>query len=209
MHPISPARVADLVARLIDDRSPGWVRVVIDGAPPTAPESLARGVVDPLAARGRFTQLIGTDGFWLPASQRLEQGRMNPESFYYNWIDIGALEREVLAPLSPDGNGRVLPSRWNPETDRATRAGYVEIPPRGVVVVHGQLLLGGPLSIDLSVHLDMSDAALARRLDPGWHWTLPAYRRYRDEVAPQEWADVVVRMDDPRHPALARPVPVG
>jgi len=36
----------------------------------------------------------------------------------------------------------------------------------------------------------------------GERWTLPAYERYAEEVMPEYLADVVVRLDDPRHPAL-------
>ena len=39
-------------------------------------------------------------------------------------------------------------------------------------------------------------------IDPDLRWTLPAYARYGDEVDPASFADVVVRVDDPRHPAL-------
>ena len=48
----------------------------------------------------------------------------------------------------------------------------------------------------------MSAAALARRTRPGERWTLPAYARYADEVDPAAFADVVVRVDDPRRPAM-------
>jgi hypothetical protein len=87
-------------------------------------------------------------------------------------------------------------------TDRATRAGYVDLPPGGVLLLSGELLLGAGLPLDLTVHLAMSAAALARRTTDELRWTLPAYARYADEVGPEGFADVVVRMDDPRHPAL-------
>jgi hypothetical protein len=64
------------------------------------------------------------------------------------------------------------------------------------------LLLGAGLPFELTVHLQMSAAALLRRTDPADRWTLPAYARYAEEVAPAAFADVVVRMDDPRHPAV-------
>jgi hypothetical protein len=48
----------------------------------------------------------------------------------------------------------------------------------------------------------MTPAALRRRTDPADRWTLPAYDRYADEVSPAGWADVVVRADDPDHPAV-------
>jgi hypothetical protein len=52
------------------------------------------------------------------------------------------------------------------------------------------------------VHLSLGPGALARRTPVELAWTLPAYDRYADEVDPAAWADVVVRWDDPRHPAL-------
>jgi hypothetical protein len=33
-------------------------------------------------------------------------------------------------------------------------------------------------------------------------WTLPAYARYEREADPLRTADVVLKMDDPGHPAL-------
>jgi len=91
---------------------------------------------------------------------------------------------------------------WNARTDRATRQPYAELPPNAVVVVSGPLLLGAGLPFDVTVHLSLSAAALDRRTDPEERWTLPAYARYAGEVNPASFADVVVRLDDPRRPAV-------
>jgi hypothetical protein len=182
-----------------------WVRVAVDGAPSAGPRALADALVEPLRVRGRCTLHVPADGFLRAASLRLERGRENPDAFYEDWLDVGGLSREVLGPLAPGGAGRVLPSLRDPESDRATRAGYVDVPPGGVVIVSGALLLGAGLDFDLAVHLTQSAAALARRVGPDRSWTLPAYERYRDEVMPELIADVVVRVDDPRHPALVEP----
>jgi hypothetical protein len=96
----------------------------------------------------------------------------------------------------------VLPSLWDADADRATRAGYVAVPPAGVLLLSGGLLLGAGLPLDLVIHLEMSPAALARRAAAEDRWTLPAYGRYAAEVQPALLADVVVRVDDPRHPAV-------
>jgi hypothetical protein len=71
-----------------------------------------------------------------------------------------------------------------------------------VVIVSGPLLLGRGLPFDVTIHLDLSTGALARRTPPELAWTLPAYARYAQEVDPTARADIVVRADDPRHPAL-------
>lgn len=199
-----PALIGELTDR-IDGMTAPWIRVAVDGAPSAAPEVLADALVEPLRVRGRAALHIPAGGFLRAASLRLERGRSNPDAFYEDWLDLRGLTREVLAPLAPGGTGRVLPSLWDAEADRATRAGYVDLPAGGVVIVSGTMLLGGGLDFDLAVHLAQSPAALARRVDPAQAWTLPAYQRYADEVMPDLIADVVVRVDDPNHPALVEP----
>jgi hypothetical protein len=199
---ISVGALVEELADLIAGRGDPWVRVAIDGAPPAGAEGLADALVDPLRVRGRQVLRVSAGDFLRPASLRLEYGRTNPDSFYQDWLDTGALAREVLTPLAPGGSGRVLPALWNPQTDRASRAAYVALPAGGVLLLDGALLLGRGLGFDLTVHLRLSPAALARTLPAELGWTLPAYARYADEAAPDRTADVVVRVDDPRRPAV-------
>jgi hypothetical protein len=177
------------------------VRVGVDGADAARPDELAAAVAGELRALGRPSLLVAASGFWRPASLRFEYGREDADAYYDRWLDTGALWREVFGRLGPDGDGRVLPSLWDPATDRATRAPYRVLPPGGVLVLHGPLLLGQGLPFDLAVHLRLTPAALARRTPPEAHWTLPAFARYEAEAAPAELADVTVAVDDPRHPA--------
>jgi hypothetical protein len=215
-RPVSPDRLveelAERVAAGFDVRRPSaagtgggprrWLRVAIDGAPAAAPHRLADALVDPVRLRGHATVRVDTRDFLRPASVRLEQGRTNPDAYYENWYDLGALSREVLGPLAPGGTGRVLPTFWNPDTDRSTRASYVDVPDGGVLLLSGPLLLGSGLDLDLTVHCELSGAALARHTPPDERWTLPAFARYDEEVGPRYLADIVVRADDPRHPAV-------
>ncbi|MFC5942839.1 uridine kinase [Micromonospora harpali] len=206
VRPITPERlVTELTERLVAAEPPGRLRVAVDGAPAARPVERAAALVDPLRALGRPVLHVRAADFLRPASVRLEFGRTNPDAYYEGWVDEPGLRREVLDPAGPGGSGRILPSLWDPRTDRASRAGYVTLPPHGVVLVSGALLLGGGLPVDLAVHLELSPAALARRTDPALRWTLPAFARYAEEVAPAGFADVVVRIDDPRRPALVEP----
>jgi len=75
-----------------------------------------------------------------------------------------------------------------------------------VLLLSGPLLIGAGLDLDLIVHCAQSPAALARRTPPQDQWTLPAFARYAEEVDPPGLADVVVRVDDPEHPAVVEPV---
>ncbi|HEY0697843.1 MAG TPA: uridine kinase [Micromonospora sp.] len=204
IRPITPERLLDELADRIAGTRPGRrLRVAVDGPTAADPDRLARDLVDPLRVRGRAALPVRTADFLRPASLRYEFGRTNPDSFYAGWLDEAGLRREVLDPAGPHGDGRVLPSLWNAGADRASRADYVPLPPAAVVVVSGPLLLGGGLPFDLTVHLVLSAGALARRTADDQRWTLPAYARYAEEVAPDSFADVVIRMDDPRRPALA------
>lgn len=193
--------LADRIAGMrAADGSP-WLRVAVDGASPARPGALADKLAEALRVRGRAVHAVAAGGFLRPASLRYEYGREDPDAYYDTWLDTGALWREVFNPLEPGGSGRVLPDLWDPVKDRATRSPYARLPERGVLVLHGALLLGRWFPFDLSVHLMLSRGALARRTPQGEHWTLPAFERYADEVEPAETADVVVRADDPRRPA--------
>ncbi|NJP28508.1 uridine kinase [Microbispora hainanensis] len=202
-RPVSPSLLVEELADLIADRPrDAWVRVAVDGAPAAGPGRLADDLVEPLRLRGREVLRVPAAGFLRPASLRLEFGRTDPDVFHDEWLDVGGLVREVLGPLEPGRTGRVLPSLWDSERDRATRADYVTLKPGGVVLVDGALLLGRGLPFDMTVHLSMSAAALARRTPPEERWTLPAYERYEHESGPLRAADVAVRVEDPRHPAI-------
>jgi hypothetical protein len=194
--------VTELTGQILSREPDTRVRVGIDGPAAAAPELLADALVEPLRAGGRPAVRVSTADFLRPASLRLEFGRQNPDSYYLGWFDESGLAREVLQPAGPDGSGRIVTRLWDAGTDRAAREPYRELPPGSVVIVSGPLLLGGGLPFDLTVHLEVSAAALRRRTPPGEQWTLPAFERYAEEVAPASFADVVVRADDLRHPAI-------
>ena len=193
------AYVADAIDALPRDRH---VAVAVDGAPPSGADRLSEQLVNELRLRGRAAVHVAARDYLRPASVRLEFGREDPDQFYTEWFDLRAIEREVLDPIGPGGSGRVLPRLWDAEADRAFRVQYVELKPGGVVLLEGPFLIGAGLPFDLIVHLSLSAAALVRRTADGDAWTLPAYRRYEREQSPLETADIAVRCDDPRHPAI-------
>ncbi|GHF84621.1 hypothetical protein FHX82_001080 [Amycolatopsis bartoniae] len=201
-RPISFDRLAgELAERILALPGTPWVRVAVDGVLDTA--LLADALVDPLRVNGRPVLRVSTVDFLRPASLRFEKGKQDPDARYYDWLDEGALRREVLDPIGPGGTGLVLPALWDASRDRATRLDRVELPPGGVVIVDGELLLGRGLPFDLAVHLAVSAGALRRRLPEEEQWALPAFARYEEEVQPALVTDVLVRADDPKHPAVA------
>lgn len=173
----------------------------VDGAPAARTGGTAERLAEEMRLLGRSVLVVSTEGFLRPASLRYEYGKRDADAYLDGWYDTGALWREVFGPLEAGGSGRVLPDLWDPATDRATRTPYREVPEGGVVIVHGPFLLGHWFPFALTVHLRLSPGALRRRTPESDHWTLPAFARYEDETAPTERADVVVRADDPSHPA--------
>jgi len=155
-----------------------------------------------LPALGRPAVVVPADGFYRPASLRLEHGRTDPDARYTDWLDVGALAREVLDPLGPGGSGSYLPVLWDLERDRAARAGRRPMPADGVLLVPGSLLQGVGLAFDVVVHLRVGPAARRRLTAPEQAWELPAFDRYDEEVDPAALADAVVLADHPDRPAL-------
>jgi hypothetical protein len=203
VRPMSPDGIVEELAALIDARSRDTATtVLLDGAPPTCPHAWADALVEPLRLLGRPVVRVSAGDYLRPASLRHERGRKDPDVMYEDWLDVPALVREVLAPLRPGGTRRILPALWDADTDRAYRSTYVEVPPAGVVVLSGSLLLGSLPPMDVTVHLALSQAALARRTPEDEEWTLPAYERYDEEVEPARTADHVALLDNPERPAL-------
>lgn len=194
--PTSPAALPVLLAQRLIAAGPGRVRMAVDGAPAADPAALADRVAAALPGLGRPAVRVSAAGFWRPASVRLEHGRHDVQSYRELWLDEGALRREVLAPFA--ASGRYLPALWDAERDRAVRLSYEQTADSTVLVVDGSLLLDRGLSFDFAVHMRLSVAALRRRTPEATAWTVPAYEDYRGE----QRADVVVRWDDPAHPAI-------
>jgi len=194
-RPVSPQGLADAIVAGLPT---GTVRVAIDGPPCAEPGAVADSVLDELAGRRRAAH-VRAELFWRDASLRFEYGKQDVES-YLTWLDSDALQREVLRPVL---RGRYLPSLRDPRTNRSTREVPRDAPPGTVLIVSGAFLLGQGLDLDRSVHLAVSPAARRRRTAEDEAWTLPAFDQYDRTVRPGDVADVVVRYDDPRHPALA------
>lgn len=203
-RPVSADALPELLADLLDAAPvPGHaLRVAIDGPPCAQPGRLAAQLVGPLRARGRDAAPIAAETFWRDASLRLEYGRHDVES-YLSWLDADALRREVLDPAGPGGSGQYLVSLRDPVSNRATRQPRRAATPGTVLLVHGGLLLGRGLPFDRSLHLAMTPAARARRTDVEQAWTLAAYDYDDARTRPAQVADIVLRLDDPRHPAMA------
>ncbi|MDP9092514.1 MAG: uridine kinase [Actinomycetota bacterium] len=215
-QPIDPETLRTRLAAHLDAAHYAGValRVAVDGPRCADPEAFARSLGEPLRVRGREAVTISSSSFWRDASVRLEYGRADADSLPA-WLDTAALRREVLDPLGPSDTratgraghreraGRYLPSLRDPATNRATRQAPRLAKAGTVILVSGELLLGLGLPFDVTIHLALTRGARARLTPAELAWTLAAYDRYDADVAPVQSAEIVIRFDDPRHPAIA------
>jgi len=193
-----PSQLAQLFIERHDREHP--LRVAFDGPRCAELGTMAFSVSNHLRAAGRPVALIDAETFYRDAALRFEHGKTDLESFYSGWLDIPALNREVLTRVAD--SGRYLPSLRDPATNRSTRAEPAVLATPGILILTGELLLGGGLALDVTLHASVSRSA-RRRLTPAeWAWTLPAFDRYDIDVDPASVADMVLRYDDPRHPAV-------
>jgi hypothetical protein len=198
--PLTPEALVSLVA----DRClacVGRTRVAVDGADAAAPADLARRIAAKLRSTGRPAEVVELKDFMLPASQRLELGREDPDSYRERWFDYPALAREVLAPLAARGPAQWLPRLRDPETDRSVRAQRQPAPDGLVLLVAGPMMLGRWLDFDLSVALQVDERVLREHTPAELAFTVDGVLEHERERG--EEPDVLVRYNHPERPAIA------
>lgn len=221
--PVTPSGLVDRLADAAHDlHAPAAtaghaVRVGVDSAVTGDGAMLADALGVALRERGLAVLRVAQEGFVRPRSLRLELGADDPDAAWERWYDDAGLRREVLDPLGPSGAMTWVPSLWDVETDRSSRAPRQVAAPGAVAIVDGRFLLRWELAdaFDLVAHLQTSPSCQARRLteEAERARVLASWQRYLDETDPAARllrgaaAGVVVRHDDPRHPALVLATP--
>jgi hypothetical protein len=193
---------AHALSRMIADRVRGISGrgvVAVDGADAARPTAFAQRIAEEIRADGRPADVVALHDFVRPASVRLEYGHTDELSYRSAWFDFAALQREVVDGLRL--HGRWLPRLWDERNDRSARAGLRNAGPTDIVIIAGPMLLGRGFVFDLSVRLDLSEAALRRKTTAEELWTVPALLEH-DAQALAEPPDFVVRWDHPDRPAL-------
>lgn len=180
---MTPAALADLIARRAADRGPGRLLVAIAGPPGAGKSTLAAALADALGAGAR---VVPMDGFHLDdavlAARGLRHRKGAPETF-----DVAGF-LHLLARLRHEDDVAIPIFDRTLELSRAA-ADVVTAADRILLVEGNYLLLtAGPWAaarphFDLTVFLNVPEAELDRRLMARWaHYgkTPEAARRWID-----------------------------
>ncbi|WP_454196838.1 hypothetical protein [Nocardia sp. Marseille-Q1738] len=195
--PITVDSLVELVIRpVLTTRS--HTVIAVDGADAAQPVAFAARIAAALRDAGRGADVVSLHDYVRPASLRMEFGRTDEMSYRTAWFDYAAVRREVVGALR--GHGRWLPALWDEAADRSARAAIRTAPPATTIVVAGPMLSGRRLDADVTVRLDLSEAALRRTTPVDAQWTIPALLRHDAENP--ETPTFFVRWDHPDRPAL-------
>jgi hypothetical protein len=195
--PSTPQALAEQVVSLCESR-PTVAVVALDGADCARPAELAQLIGIAAESRQRPSAVVSLHDYVRPASLRLEFGHEDPLSYRTMWFDYDALDREVVTGARTRRTW--LPQLWDEVADRSARSSRRPVHDRTVIVVAGPMLLGRGLDFDVTVRLNMSEAALRRHTPPTDLWTVDALLEHQCGVTDR--IDLDVRYDHPARPAV-------
>nr|WP_256127870.1 uridine kinase [Arthrobacter sp. SDTb3-6] len=193
----------------------GWTLVAIDGVDGSGKTTFAAAYATALEVLGRPVVVIHADDFLNLRAVRHRRGRDSPEGFWLDTYDYAALERDVLAPFGPRGDGLYRSAATDRRLDLALDPPRLQARPGTVCIVEGMFLHRRELAgrWDYSVFLDVPFAETARRMalrdgtpadpgHPGMRRYVGGQRLYFAEAAPWLRADRVVDNTDPAEPLV-------
>ncbi|WP_202813523.1 uridine kinase [Arthrobacter sp. ERGS1:01] len=200
----------------------GFTLVAVDGVDGSGKTTFAGTYAAALRAHGRPVVVVHADDFLNLREVRHRRGRASPEGFWLDTYDYAALERCVLAPFGPQGNGVYRAASSDHRLDVAVDSPPVRARRGTVCVVEGMFLHRGELAgrWDYSVFLHVPFTETARRMalrdgSPGdpEHPAMRRYvrgqRLYFADSSPWLRATRVVDNTDPAAPFFASSASAG
>ncbi len=221
--PAGPARavVLDQVVELVVGLEHGRLRVVVDGLTAAGKTSIGHELAHGIAARGRPAFRASLDDFKHPWSEAHRYDRVSGEGYYRNAFDLDAVQRLLLDPAAPSGDGVVALCSIDPLTQQDHSHETVVMPEDGVLVVDGVFGCRPELddAWDCRIWVEIDQALSVRRgverdaETEGGSVAAEALHRdrylaaelgYLDEVDPISFVEVIIENTDFRQPRLLR-----
>lgn len=183
-------QVIERLALPVDD---GVTLVCLDGMGGSGKSTLARSVADACPGQVR---VVHADDFYGPEGR--DWRSWSPRQGYQRYFDHVRLEQQLLRPLKRGEPARFQRYDWSSNK----LVDWVEVLPKGVVLVEGVYLLRADLRSywDLSIYVDtprevrLSRAYARGENDSGWIDKWAAAEDYYQAVEdPAQSADLIVR----------------
>ncbi|MBO0778571.1 MAG: hypothetical protein J2P37_07050 [Ktedonobacteraceae bacterium] len=198
------------------------LRVAIDGIDAAGKTTLANELAPLIEENGYIVIRASIDDFHRPRAERYRQGPVSPQGYYEDAFDYTALQKALLQPLGPMGNGCYRRAIFDYRTDSPLPTREEHAPLNAVLLLDGVFLLRPELAslwdYRIFVHVDF-EVALQRALERDrslfgdaetiqtryQQRYIPGQRLYFQQAHPQERADVIVDNNDPASPRLRFP----
>ncbi|CAM00367.1 uridine kinase [Saccharopolyspora erythraea NRRL 2338] len=220
--PASDARTALVggIAETVSRRSPGRLRVAIDGFTASGKTSFGHELAAALRGLGRPTLRATMDDFKNPWREARERGydRISGPGYYRNAYDFVSARELLLDPAGPEGSGEVVLCAHDPLTGEDHRDKVVRAAGDAVLVVDSVFAFRPEYDAcwDYRIWLEVDagvspargiarDVAIegvgeATRLHRDRYH--PALALYLEEVGPRGRADVVIDNTDFANPRI-------
>ena len=216
MHPLisnTNAQLIDHIADMIDSRFEGSIaKVGIDGFCAAGKTTVANELKKRLQDRQRRVISATSDRFMNPAAIRWRQGKESPEGFYQDAIDFEAIERELLSPLSENGNKQYRTSTYDVQKSKADYSELKVAQPGTILIFDGLFLQIPRLSNhwDVMIYVEASyDTCISRakhrnqenlnspnEIEQVYRRKyVPGFELYRKEVKPVDNADYLIKTE--------------
>lgn len=196
----------------------GFALAAVDGVDGSGKSTFADAFADELRRQGRAVVLIRADDFHHLREVRYRRGRDSPEGFWLDSYDYESLERDVLEPFGPDGDGRYRAAAIDLSRDCRVNSPLRTARPGTVAVVEGLFLHRDELahrwdySVFLDVPFELTAARMAARDGTPADPKHPEMRRYVEgqrlyfrACAPWARADLIIDNSDAQWPRARLP----
>ncbi|MBO0797154.1 MAG: hypothetical protein J2P36_40260, partial [Ktedonobacteraceae bacterium] len=138
------------------------LRVAIDGIDAAGKTTLANELVPLIEEHGYIVIRASIDDFHRPRAERYRQGPVSPQGYYEDAFDYTALQKALLQPLGPMGNGRYRRAVFDYRTDAPLLTREEHAPLNAVLLLDGVFLLRPELAslwdYRIFVHVDFEVA---------------------------------------------------
>jgi len=166
------------------------VRVAIDGVDASGKTFLADEIAVSLKRGNRQVIRVTADGFHNPKSIRYEKGSLSPEGFYYDSYNYKALTKNLLEPLSPNGDRQYQTAMFDVVKDQSIASPALTADDDAILIMDGIFLLRPEILPywDLTIYLviDFTNSmprGITRDAELIGSYS-EAERRYRDRYVP-------------------------